>query len=223
MYFTTDPLYKIAKEIKLRTRTRSVISEEMTNWARKSLKVNVLDTIFLWKNNGKLPSLQIILEYPADYNFLHGDRQNPYNKKYNLIFAKKYIELAESNESSFEKGYVPEDFHFSYFVFSSVAMTECLGKISKEELDNLKRKYSNNRIWDIHVYYQSVIIFFLSEPDVDMNQKEGINDAIISDLHEIIDRYDDFNYSKFDTFYIRFDSKQNFDEKFKGSWQNYYR
>ena len=123
---------------------------------------------------------------------------------------------------SFEN-YRGENFHMSYSVFSKIAIIECLGKLSKSHLNQIKEKYLSKGLWEISIHHDSVVIFYTRETEIEINNKIGVTEDIENKIKDLTNQYDEFNYLKEEFIFFGYDSKENFIKKYKGNWHDYYR
>jgi len=223
MYFPTDKLYIETKSIKLGQEVIKKEFRELANWAKNNLNISILNASFSLKNEGSLPSLHIVFEHQKDYNQLHGDPECPYNQKYNELIASNFLRIVREFKMDGFADYNSENFHMSYSVFSTIAIVECLHKISKSELDQIKEKYISKGLWTISIHHGSVVIFYTTENEIEINAKSGVTMEIEKSIRELTNRYDEFNYLKEEAIFFGCDSKENFDKNYKGNWHDYYR
>lgn len=223
MYFPSDKLYIESKSIKLAHTQIKKEFAELAIWAKQKLNVTILNAFFSLKNNNTLPSLHIVFELQKDYNQLHGDSEKPYNQKFNLLVASKYLEILKTLKIDDSGKYEAKEFHMSYSVFSQVAIIECLNELNKSNLSRIKEKYASNGLWEISIHHGSIVVFYAKETDIESNEKSGINKQIQDEIIIRASRYDEFKYLEKESFFFGFDSKEIFDTKYGGDWYNYYR
>lgn len=223
MYFPSDKLYIETKAIKKGEKKVKVEIQKLTLWALKELKVTILNVVFSLKNNGALPSLEVVFELQKDYNALHEDPQYPYNERSNKMLASKYLSIKQELEIEGFETYKSGDFHMSYSVFSKVAIVECLNKLKDSGVESLKEKYLPKGIWEIAINHGSIIVFYLTEAERLANEVSGLNDQIRNELTDLARQHDEFGYLDKDSFYFASDSKENLDKNYGGSWHDYYR
>ena len=223
MYFPSDKLYIETKLIKLGKKAGKREFQKLTNWAEHNLNVTILNASFSLKNRNTLPSLHIVFELQKDYNQLHGDPEYPYNQKYNKLIASNFLRITEELKIEGFANYQGKDFHMSYSVFSKVALIECLNKLNKSDINRIKEKYLSEGLWEISINHGSVIIFYTTENEIESNNKSGVSKEIENKIKELAHQYDEFRYLEKEPFFLAYDSKENFDKKYKGDWYNYYR
>ena len=223
MYFPTDKLYIETKSIVLGEKVIKKEFFELASWAKNSLNISILNASFSLKNRASLPSLHIVFEHQKDYNHLHGDPENPYNQKYNNQIASSYLSIVRELRMDDFANYQSANFHMSYSVFSKIAVIECLSKINKSELDRLKKKYLSSGLWTISIHYNSVVIFYTNEAEIAINAMSGITMEIENSIRKLASKYDEFNYLAEGLVFFGYDSKENFDKKYKGDWYSYYK
>ena len=223
MYFPSDKLYTETKSIKLGEKACKKEFLKLANWAEHKLNVTILNASLSLKNRNTLPSLHIIFEFQKDYNRLHGDPEYPYNQKYNKLIASNFLRITEELKIAGFANYKAEDFHMTYSVFSKIAIIECLNKLSKSDLNRIKENYISEGLWEISIHHGSATILYTTETEIESNKKSGINKEIENKIKDLTLQYDEFNYIEKEPIFFAYDSKENFDKKYKGNWYNYYR
>ena len=223
MYFPSDKLYIETKFIKLEEKVLRKEFEELAKWAKEKLNITIINVSYSLINNKTLPALRIILESQKDYDLMHGDANNPYNQRYNALIASNYLRILEELKMEGAEKDKAGHFHITYYVFSKVAIIECLNKIPKSDLHQIKAKFASNGLWEISIHHGSVILFYHKETDIEKNKISGISDQIKEEIISIALQYDEFGYLKKEPFFFGFDSKENFDEKYSGNWYYYFK
>jgi hypothetical protein len=223
MYFPTDIIYLETKSIKLSEKDANQEFQELSIWAKNELNITILNGVFTLKNSETLPSLHIILESQIDYIALHGDTDHVYNQKYNALIASEFIKIMRASNIDGFENFKGGDFHMSYSIFSKMAIIECLNEISKSDIDSIKKLYSSIGLWEISIKHGSVIIFYTTEKIKESIIESGIHQEIKNNIIVLANQYDTFNYLEKSSIFFRTDSKENFNERYNGSWHSYYR
>src|SRR5690606_36617987 len=104
--------------------------------------------------------------------------------------------------------------------FKSVACEEAFHEVSELQMEESIRKMIDN-LWCVKLFNRTIIVFCFEDEQLE-SAKQMENE--IRELYFCsIKPYDEFNYLKNDEFiYVQFDSKSNFDNKYGGSWRNYF-
>lgn len=81
----------------------------------------------------------------------------------------------------------------------------------------LTEKYKIYSVWQLFDKFSQLTVFYRNEINVKTNQFIGISKQIKDEFYETLHRLDEFNVFTYDTFDVRFDSKENLDNKYEGN------
>lgn len=156
----------------------------------------------------------IILKSTEDYQKMYIDTFNPnpkYQKQIALEFEKLVKEYNFTNSSNLSNLFV------AYNDFSEEAKADANWSAIKEAKHFLKQKYCNDSLWHVEAEFSAVVVFYLRDSDIILNDKKGINGKVKLDYFNILKKYDELKYYTFDNFIIAFDSKENLDKNYEGN------
>jgi hypothetical protein len=71
--------------------------------------------------------------------------------------------------------------------------------------------------------FSGSVVFYYSDLDIAINESKGISKSITSDYYEILKKYDELNYFTRENIRLKFDSKENLDKNYAGSFFYYSR
>jgi len=140
-----------------------------------------------------------------------------YNKDIQEAIAVKFFELA--NKYNYAKLESWRNIWVCYYDFSDKTKTIINQKIMKKAERLIKRKYASYNVWLIRSFFDSSVVFFLLNEDLE--NSAGIRAEIEDDYFSLLKQRDEFNVFDRASFRLRFDSKQNFVENYGGSWYYY--
>lgn len=181
--------------------------------------LNIHVDILEHKNEGILATGRVLGTAPRLHVILDSLKDSKLREKY------PYPSLEEKASEIFIKQYPDynsyDNLIFTIFSsFKSVACEEAFHEVSELDMEKSISKMVNN-IWCVKLFNRTIIIFCHEESQLELaKQKE-------SEIRELyfhsIKPYDEFNYFKNDEFIcVKFDSKLNFENKYGGSWRNYF-
>ena len=94
--------------------------------------------------------------------------------------------------------------------------------IPDEILKPFLHSYEKGDVWQVHCGDRWLIIFLYLDNQIVHNKDLPAYQKLKQEYYELIDKYLDLRISGPKDISLNFDSKENFDEKYKGSWQLYY-
>ena len=103
--------------------------------------------------------------------------------------------------------------------FSKEARSEANKKAVKGFTKQIKSEYPV--VWDVYGVFDSLIVFYCSDNEIEENRKSGVTEAIQNRYYEAVKQFDEMNYFTRGKLEIKFDSKENLDKNFDGSLYNY--
>jgi len=102
--------------------------------------------------------------------------------------------------------------------FEPIARQEVTRRIPQADIDNLKQDLESKNIWEIRRAFELTTFFFHTEQQIQEYNKDGTAEFIRRKFYELLKMYDAFDYVKFQSNFIAFDSKENFDKNFESNW-----
>jgi hypothetical protein len=240
MYFSTDKLYKLAKEA-LRGKKQEVVYVKLIDWAKKEFDLNVIYIDLKIEKKDNKPRLHLILENQKDYNKILIN--TGYNPKIQNKISEKFEELLKiehqkvenkTEESIVEKLLLKiglksnlrqnfENIWVCYSVFLTVYATEISTEFTKEKIDELLKKYKKNNVWEIHMSSFYITIFLEKENQIEESRQNPLFKKLKEEYFEIVKEKDEFGLFKKEIINLTFDSKENFDKNYDSSWFYYYK
>jgi hypothetical protein len=115
---------------------------------------------------------------------------------------------------------------FLFVIFSSferAARIRATENITEGEIEGLKSKVAKKTIWEISKFGDSITFFYYTERQIKTNEASGLNKVLVKEYLKILQRHDKHGYFKYSNPPVYFDSKENFDKSYNGSWFYYYR
>lgn len=223
MLFGNPKLYARARQAKLGKTSLSGPLEELRVWVNSRYSINVLDIVYdsieLGPHEGR-PRLNLIIETTEDYDQLHRD----------ILTLKPSIKRSILNRFSHivSASPPPEQFNTENVLlitddFSREATGRAVEQFLRNDSQIIVVNFPDANIWDISGFSGLIVVFYHKEDDIVRNQKNGQSDAIWQLCYEKVKPYDEFGYITPDTISLKFDSKQNVDENYKGSMFYYWK
>lgn len=163
------------------------------------------------------------------------DKFGNYDSAKQTIIADKFREIlnrqGETDGNYFSRLFAKEHLQkydtkrllVIFAAFEPIAREEVNEKIPKETIDILKKKLASENIWEIYRQFSLTTYFFYTDKQIDEAKKNGTTEKMKQQYFEILKQHDEFDYIKRDTYFLTFDSKENFEKTYEGNWFYYAR
>jgi len=189
----------------------------LAEWIDSTYGVRTMNMIYDRIGNDLRPRLNIIFETDADCDLFRTPSDLENTKKHEI--ASKFKEFIQ-NETLV--AYNVSGLFIIFSSFEEVAKIETYWSVSKDDLEKLRLDLNKGDIWVIHGnMFAPPSVFFYTAAQLSKYSKIEIKNAITRKCFELIKKYDEFNYFKIEQFDVEFDSKENFENYYKGNWFNY--
>ena len=235
MIVSTDPDYLDTKLVKQGVKKLDSIFQELADWINQKFDTPVLniyyDKIDVDKNR---PRLSIIFEYYQSVQKFRDQIGNYETEKQNLI-ANQFRQVLKSKlipsriffDRLFKKSYASQfdtdRLLVIFTAFEPIAREEVNHKIPQAEIDNLKQELTSKNVWEIYREFATTTYFFYTDKQIEDYKADGTTQMMTQQYFDILKKYDEFDYIKPDTYFLTFDSKENFDRNFESNWFYYSR
>lgn len=170
-----------------------------------------------------IPRLEIVFEEKEEDNMFRDEHNLFYDKTKQQAIKKEFINILNSEKKHVRIKYNYNKLLIITSAFKPVAIREANNNIAKEQISNLKEKYSTHGLWEISRFLKAVTFFFYTDEQMKEFEKSDIAESIKLDYFKLLKQHDIFDYVQKENYQIFFDSKENLDNNFKGSWQYYYK
>ena len=210
--------YKATKLIKRGKARLSSPFDELAKWIGSEWNVAVLNIVYDQADSLHAPRLQVILEHEEDaLKFIDGFN---FDKMCQAAIANKFLMLVGSSR---ERKYDVSGLFVVFSEFSRIAKEESDSGISDEQVDSHKRRIGNPELWEISRCFGHVTFMFYTDKQARKSETDGKKKVYASLYFEMLKQHDEFGYLIESEYAVTFDSKENLDANFGGSWFNYYR
>lgn len=192
--------------------------DELATWIAENWGVAVINVIYDRRTDLHAPRLQVIFEQYDDARSFH-DGCN-FDKTKQEAIASRFIEIVSRHPNH---EYDLDGLFVVFSAFAPLAMEEADSKITKREIDSLKRRIGNPDLWEISRCFGHVTFMFYTDAQVEEYAAQGKKKEYARKYFELLKPHDEFGYLSEDDFAVHFDSKQNFDDNYKSNWFYYCR
>ncbi|CAL2101512.1 conserved protein of unknown function [Tenacibaculum sp. 190130A14a] len=224
MFFPSDTKYKQTKLIK---QGKSRIEEKfklLSKWISENYNVRVLNIQEnLDEDNDRLTidvhvetieeELKLTMSEEYYFNDITTNKQKEITEKYIQI-------INPSNNLSISPKI--NDISIYCFAFERIAKEEVNLLIPEKRIKEIYKELELPEIWTISRFFEYATLFVYKDGQKD-NIKNSAKFKLIEDKYfDLLNEYDEFNYWERESFKMRLDSKQNFDDNYESNWINYY-
>ena len=186
-------------------------------WIENKYAVKVLNVIYDKINPDQRPRLQVCIESRKDCEIFSESDGINFDECKQTEILNQFLKLIEK-----EKSTIDTDKLFVVFsAFAPIAIEEANGKVKEEEIAQLLTKLVNAELWKIRPSFGGVTFFFFTKKQAEKSKKSDLLKVYSNEYLKLIKQYDEFNYIRNEQFIASFDSKENFDRNFNGSWFAY--
>lgn len=229
MIVSTDPDYLDTKLLKQGKKQLDPIFKKLADWIYQKFDTPVLniyyDKIDTDKNR---PRLSIIFEYYHNVEKFRNHIGNYDTEKQNLI-ADQFKRILKNKSTPtqslfvrlFKKSQTPfyiDRLLVIFTAFEPIAREEVNHKIPQSEIEKLKQELAAKNVWEIYREFETTTYFFYTDEQIEDYKRDGTTDTMRKQYFDLLKKYDEFEYIKPDTYFLSFDSKENFDKNFESNW-----
>lgn len=214
MYLLEKRLYEETKRIKLGELNKSDILDELSNWFKSSLDVDIINFKYKRIKVGKRIKhrLTIVTDQKEDYlKMVPGLSER--NHENEQMIVRKFLEL--TRKYNFKIDPRVKNIFVVFSDFSKEANTETNSIAFDSFNKDFKRNFPDHYI--LQPIFDAIIVFFHTDKQVRENSLNGVSEAI-SDLYfNTLKTFDVCGYITRDNLNITFDSKENLDQNYEGN------
>ena len=98
-----------------------------------------------------------------------------------------------------------------------------MGKyIPDDILKPFLHSYEKDDVWQVHCGDRWLIVWLFTNDQIDFNKDLPIYQKMKEEYFKLVDKYLDLRISSPNDISVDFESKENFETKYRSSWQFYY-
>jgi hypothetical protein len=184
--------------------------QALIDWIAQEGGTGVLNVVYetLWEGRQRL---DVVFEFKdqVDSFFVKGMSDR--------IVARLREILAEHRNTRI----VTTDMFAYGFAFETAARIEANWKVSAAERAAAQARLADPSIWLLHTQFEYLTVFFQTEDQVRGSERSDIRERCAHEYAKVIAPYDEFGYVARRPIELLFDSRENFEKKYGGSWFAY--
>ncbi len=228
-----DPEYKLTKKILRGEAAIDSLLAALAEWIASKWSVRVLNVVYTGRTKLHAPCLEVVLEHEQEREVFRKGTANVNQRKASVI-AERFEKLVDSHRdppsttSRFRKlvgspKYDTEGLVVVFSAFAPLAREEADAAISDDEVSALQEQLNSPDLWCISRLFSYVTFMFYTEAQAERSVSAGLRETYAQRYFELLKPHDEFGYLSAENFAVRFDSRENFDKNYEGSWFTYYR
>jgi hypothetical protein len=210
----TDPGYQFAKRIKLGKEQQGPRLRCIEDRIAERFSIHPLCVLYEYLDNIKRYRLTVVLERERDQEQFMKDRWSILPEVERSIWEIAHGCLPDRKE---------DDVFLIVDAFEDIARAECTGSIPKERIEHLKEQLAFEGIWEISRFGSYTTFFFQTDAQLKASIGNGLREKVQEMYYPIEKMYDEFGYLDLESQHLKFDSRENFEKNYEGSWFYYYR
>ena len=219
MYY--DPDYQETKRIMLGEESMKAAFRPLADWVDETFGVKTINIVYDTIDEGTRPRLELCFEFEKEKNgFLDREYLN-YDGLKQKDIALKFAQTMEAQ--GLQDQYPSDNVWIIYGGFEPIARDEANSIIPQEGIDALKEKLQCKDLWTISRMFSGVTFFLYTDTQVKEYQSSHLRKQWADQYFDLLAPYNQFGYFKRETFDIRLDSKENFDNNYASNWYYYYK
>jgi hypothetical protein len=94
--------------------------------------------------------------------------------------------------------------------------------IPNEILTLFLKSYENGDVWQVHSGDRWLTVWLYANSQIDENKNLPFYKKMKEEYYKLVEKYLDLKISSANDINLYFESKEDFDTKYRGSWQFYY-
>jgi hypothetical protein len=194
------------------------VMADLAEWVASEWHVPVLNIIHdhIDVSHKTRRRLQVIFEHSHERRkFCDGHNFDPLKQQ---AIAARFAELAKGQGPA---RYDVDGLLVVFSAFAPLAREEADNQISEAEITALQERIADPHLWTIHRCFGRVTFMFYTNEQAQSHAEAGLRDTYADHYFEILQKYDEFHYCQRARFSVEFDSKENFEKNYSGSWFYY--
>lgn len=197
---------------------------EFLKWINNRYSINAINLEFSKFNKKEADKyshrLDIIVNSKKDYNSMFVSNGLRYNEDYRKEIADKFIYYAKKYKHPIKNA---KKIWVCYTDFSVEIKTDTNRKAMEEAKPIIKDHYKDIMLWDMFTAFESVVVFYMHDSNIQEYSANGISQRIKQDYFDLLKKHDELGYYTPDNSIIDFDSKENLDKNYEGNLFYYFR
>jgi hypothetical protein len=217
MITSFDPEYQATKLVKRGSAAMEPLLADLAAWIAAKWRVNVVNVIYDEPGGiTRHPRLRVCVEHSRErQQFFNGLNFDHLKQQ---AIAARFTELVNHHGAS---RYIVDRLLVVFAAFAPLAREEADRRLSDTEIRALEERIRNPDLWTIHRSFGRVTFMFHTDEQARAGAAAGLREAYADRYLELLRKYDEFQYLRSSRFSVAFDSKENFDRNFGGSWFAY--
>lgn len=192
---------------------------ELAEWIGRRFDVPVPLNIFYDRSEPLHgPRLQVIFEHKLIADDFRIDRVLNFDPVKQAEVKARYLQLLGDGVMAANDA---ERLFVIFSAFEPAARWEANSRMTPGRINDVLKLLSSTVIWKIHPGFGCAIIFVHTDAQLKMTEGGNFRDRCRNAYTAILGQFDDFGYFQEHPIELTFDSRENFEAKYNGSWFAY--
>lgn len=192
---------------------------ELAEWIGRRFDVPVpLNIIYDRREPLHGPRLQVIFEHKLIADDFRIDRVLNFDPVKQAEVKARYLQLLGDGVIAANDA---ERLFVIFSAFEPAARWEANSRMTPGCLNDVLKLLSSTMIWKIHPSFGCAIILVHTDAQLKMTEGGNFRDRCRNAYMAILGQFDDFGYFQEHPIELTFDSRENFEAKYNGSWFAY--
>jgi hypothetical protein len=194
---------------------------QLSDWMRERYGLRAININHKPPNNTILsPHLDVMLKHREEVEKLYKGAlftARRFSKERKRI-VRKFTDLLD--EKMREK-YRTDGLVVLFEGFAPLAIEETLRAVDSSKVRAFEAELKNPCLWQIVCLFGRPTFFFYTDEQVQESERSGLQKEYSKSFADLLKSHDEFDCVDRNTYSALFDSKENFDKNYKGSWYSY--
>lgn len=217
MIVATDKEYIETKRYKCGEMQLQSPYSDIAHWIESKYTVKVLNVIYDRVIHNQRPRLQVCVETQEDCDSFRDSSGLNFNEQMQSEILSQFLRFVKSENISINTNKL----FVVFSAFAPIAMEEANNKINEEKIDKLVTELDNDELWKVRRSFGRAVFFFFTEKQSKNANNSELLSRYSNEYFKLIKKYDEFDYLRKEQFLVSFDSKENFEKNYNGSWFAY--
>lgn len=215
----SDDAYRLTKQVRQRGVEMPPLFGQLAEWIAAQYASSVpLNIIFDSREPLHGPRLDVIFERKRDADLFMTDRTISYDPARQAAVKDRFLALLRERGETMAGA---ERLFVIFSAFEPAARWEANGQMTPACIEEVETALASPLIWKIRPGFGTAVIFLHTEDQLkaidDGDFRQRCRDAYMA----VLSRFDEFGYFRENPIGFSFDSKENLDARYDGSWFAY--
>ncbi|MCX2451451.1 hypothetical protein OQX61_09225 [Pedobacter sp. PLR] len=217
MMYTSERDYHSTKLIKKGEKVLDSSFSRFADWILEEFGWKPINIIYDKIDPNDRPKLSLIFELQGQASVFHNGTGYDEGKRKAIVDQFKAFRNENGGISD------NSDIWVIFQEFEPAEQAACNEKIPQEEINAFKSRFLDQQLWEIARFGAYTTFIFETKEQLTGSKENGVQAEIRKEYLKLLKSYDEFNYFSLENLPIVFDNKENFEENYQGSRDQFYK